>query len=66
MNDLTIRILVAMAAITIQSAMLWSLAFFAGKDGTITAGIGGMAVLIAGLGGYVAIKSSIMKPEVKM
>lgn len=46
----------AMTLITLNQAMLWSLAFFHGQDGTIIAAMGGMAILISGLGGFVAVK----------
>lgn len=55
MKDSTMRALIAMAALCYSQTLLWSLAFFAGRDGTITAGIAGMAVAVAGLGGYIGL-----------
>ncbi len=57
MKDSTLRAIVAMAGISLSEGMLWSIAFFQGRDGALIAGIGAMSALIAGLGGYIAIRS---------
>lgn len=56
MEDKTLRALIGIGSITLTEAMLWSLSFFRGMDGAIIAGIGALAALVAGLGGYVAIR----------
>ena len=56
MRDPTLRALIAMAALCYSQTLLWSLAFFAGRDGTVTAAIAGMAAAVAGLGGYIGLK----------
>ena len=56
MKDSTLRALIAMAALCYSQTLLWSLSFFAGKDGTVTAGIAAMAAAVAGLGGYIGLK----------
>lgn len=55
-KDSTLRALIAMAALCYSQTLLWSLAFFAGRDGTITAGIAAMGAAVAGLGGYIGLK----------
>ena len=56
MKDSTIRALIAMGALCYTQTLLWSLAAFFGRDGTITAAITGISAAVAGLGGYIGLK----------